>query len=719
MLKLTFVRPLAILAVIGSAVISPSSTRGLLAADASPNVIFILCDDLGWGDLGVSHQNDSTHDKKFSTPHLDAMARGGAILRNHYCPAPVCAPSRASLLLGTHQGHCDVRDNQFDKELPDNHTLATVMKSAGYATALIGKYGLQGQTSDNKEASGGGPDQWPGYPTKRGFDEFLGYVRHVDGHVHYPAHEWPLGDSPNHRSPKEVWHNDQEISGKLDRCYTTDLFTAYAKHWIEKQTTIQKKPFFLYLAYDTPHAALQVPTSAYPDGGGLDGGLQWTGEEGRMINTARGEIDSYRYPEYTDRGWTDVEERFSTMVRRIDDCVGDLLQTLKELGIDDNTLVVFTSDNGPHQEAYLAKAHYDPASFQSYGPFDGIKRDTWEGGIRVPTLAWWPSKIPAGTVDASPSQFHDWMATMADVAGQPTPAVCDGVSLLPTITGTSDRRPSTVYVEYDQNGSTPKYEDFEKRKRGSPRKQMQVIMQDGYKGIRTDIKNAKSPFEIYDLQNDPGESKNLAGTDEAMKALQTKMQNRVLRLRRVNASAQRPYDNEPMPALDLTTEANKSPFEPGILVKTKVGKFQSVPNFDSLSSSNDSSPVVIVISRPNPQSYLDSQPARDAAYEFMGYLKIPTTGNMTFEFDSVTPAVVRVHEAILFDNDFNHQPGQSMKTSLSLEAGWHPFTITLVGAETEIPDMKALWNLSGRCESDPDTDVVAAGWVFPRSKSNR
>ena len=420
-----------------------------------PNIIFILADDLGWGDLGVLHQNNSTHERKHKTPFLDQMAADGMQLRAHYCPAPVCAPSRASLLTGVHQGHATIRNNQFDKMLPSNHTLGTVMQAAGYRTALIGKYGLQGKDQGTDAAT------WPAYPTKRGFDEFFGYVAHVDGHMHYPADEWPLGDSEIHQAKKDVWWNDREVSAGLQKCYTTDLFTARSKHWIaEHRNTNPDQPFFLLLTYDTPHAALQVPTGAYPEGKGLGGGVQWLGKQGLMINTATGEIDSYRHPDYVDHGWSDVEERFATMVRRIDNAVGDLLQTLKDLGIAENTLVVFTSDNGPHLESYLASAKYNADSFQSYGPFDGTKRDTWEGGIRMPTLAWWPKHIAAGEINNRASQFHDWMPTMAELGGVAAPARTDGVSLVPSLTGEGEQRESTIYVEYAQSESTQSYADF-------------------------------------------------------------------------------------------------------------------------------------------------------------------------------------------------------------------------------------------------------------------
>ena len=200
------------------------------AATPRPNIIFILCDDLGFGDIGPTYQNQraAKNDRSlpaFATPQLSQFAAEGVQLRNHYCAAPVCAPSRASLLLGVTQGHANVRDNQFDKALANNHTLATVLKQAGYATAAIGKYGLQGRgdgkpslpTDTKTETSGGTAASWPAYPTKRGFDFYFGYVRHIDGHFHYPKED-----------KREIWENDREVSDGLDLCYTADLFTARA-----------------------------------------------------------------------------------------------------------------------------------------------------------------------------------------------------------------------------------------------------------------------------------------------------------------------------------------------------------------------------------------------------------------------------------------------------------------------------------------------------------
>ncbi|MFK7770167.1 MAG: arylsulfatase, partial [Mariniblastus sp.] len=622
---------------------SAASIAGENSESKKPNIIFILTDDLGWGDLGVLHQNESKHDRTHKTPFLDQMAADGMQLRAHYCPAPVCAPSRSSLLTGVHQGHAVIRNNQFDKSLENNHTLGTVMKSAGYDTVMIGKYGLQGLKADS-------PETWTGYPTKRGFDEFYGYVRHRDGHVHYPADEWAMANSEGHRNGAEVWWNDKEVSSGLQKCYTTDLFTAKSKQWIaDHQTKKPETPFFLCLTYDTPHAALQVPTVEYPEGKGLKGGLQWIGEPGKMINTAVGEIDSYRHPDYADQKWTDVEIRFATMVRRIDNAVGDLLQTLVDLGIEENTMVVFTSDNGPHHESYINKVNYEASSFQSYGPFDGTKRDTWEGGIRMPTLVWWPKNIPAGKINNQPSQFHDWMTTMAAVAGISAPARADGVSLVPSLTGKGEQSASTIYIEYAQNGRTKPYPDFMRSRQKKKRGEMQVIHVDGFKGIRTDTKSHATPFEIYDLNADPGEENNLAGSSEKFETLQQKMLDRVLRLRIKNDSAKRPYDNEMIPGYETIAG-----IEPGDIKQRNFhGAFPHVPKVDSLE------PAYTTLTRTHPKAItigLSTTAEKPGAIEFETVLMIETAGQYELSFNCPTKGFVRVHEAGVLDADFGYKP---------------------------------------------------------------
>ena len=222
-----------------------------------PNIIFILCDDLGYGDIGVFYQNERAAQHNpgvpfFITPHIDTLARDGVKLQQHYCAAPVCAPSRASLLTGLTQGHANIRDNQFDKALADTHTLGTVLQQAGYATAAVGKWGLQGsaKAGGTEADEEGSAARWPAYPTKRGFDFYFGYVRHKDGHFHYPKED-----------KREVWENNREVSAGLDLCYTTDLFTARAKKWIADHTATHRRATVLPVSR-LRHAARQVAESA-------------------------------------------------------------------------------------------------------------------------------------------------------------------------------------------------------------------------------------------------------------------------------------------------------------------------------------------------------------------------------------------------------------------------------------------------------------------------
>ncbi len=634
-----------------------------------PNIIFILCDDLGYGDIGVFYQNQRAAEDNlgvpfFITPHIDTLARDGAKLPQHYCAAPVCAPSRASLLTGLTQGHASIRDNQFDKALPDTHTLGTVLRQAGYATAAVGKWGLQGsakRASAETNEKGSVPG-WPAYPTKRGFDFYFGYVRHQDGHFHYPKED-----------KREVWEGDREVSADLDLCYTTDLFTARAKKWITDQTAARpQQPFFLYLAYDTPHAKLQNPPCAYPTGGGLQGGVQWTGKPGAMINTAKGTMDGWMHPDYANSTWDndhdpstpampwpDVQKRYANDVRRIDDCVGDLLQLLKDLQIDDNTFVVFTSDNGPSIESYLKEA-YRPTFFRGFGPFDGIKRDTLEGGEREPTLVRWPRGIPAGSVDDHPSGQWDWLATFADLAGMPPLAASDGVSLLPSLTGRGQQTPSTLYVEYFNNARTPGFEEFAPFHRGQLRGQMQAIYLDGYKGIRYRVKSADDDFGIFDLSRDPQESHNLAG-DSKFAALQSAMKARVLQVRKANASAKRPYDEALVPSV-----ANPPAGEPGVGWSLFHGEWPWMPDFRTLTpeSSGKSKQIELTLAP-------DDKPF---GVVFYGYFVAADDGEYTFTVETDTGAMLFLHDIRVIDEPMKSSTGE-FSGSVRLQAGWHPLRL--------------------------------------------
>ncbi|MEP6667971.1 MAG: sulfatase-like hydrolase/transferase [Chthoniobacter sp.] len=665
-----------------------------------PNIVFVLVDDLGWGDLGVFYQNQrrAANDRSqpwHSTPHLDAMAAQGLQLRDHYCSAPVCAPSRASLLLGVHQGHANVRDNQFDKALENNHTLATVLKGAGYATAAIGKWGLQGGPAEKDPAAAkAGPAQWAGFPTKRGFDYYYGYIRHGDGHAHYPKEDG-----------KQVWDMEREVSADLAGCYTADLFTARAKKWITDQhATHPGQPFMCYLALDTPHAKIQYPPGPYPAGGGVKGGVQWLGTAGRMINTADGKPDSWCHPEYAnatwdddhdaatpEKPWPDVDRRYATAVRRIDDCVGDVLQLLKDLGIDDHTLVVFTSDNGVSMESYLPEP-FTPQFFRSFGPFDGIKRDCWEGGVHVGALARWPGFIPAGSLSREPSAHYDWLATFAELAGVPIPARADGVSLVPTLRGQEQKRTAPIYVEYFVKGKTPGYPEFLPGHRSRQRNQMQAIRVGDFMGVRYDIRTAADPFEIYNVVTDPQEATNLADSSSEYAALQRQLHDIVPSIRRPNASAARPYDSELQPAVKPASTT------PGVEWRAFAQASPWVPRVDGMTPTAQGT---------SPRPDLDVSPrANDVALLFTGYIEVPEDGEYRFHVTADTGALLRIHDATVIDADFGYPPGAEVTGAVRLQAGRHPFRFYYARRQAGVPGLTWQWSRN----DGPKQDVPATAF---------
>ncbi|MCB0629084.1 MAG: sulfatase-like hydrolase/transferase [Saprospiraceae bacterium] len=654
---------------------------------SQPNIIFILVDDMGWGDLGVFWQNlrktNNDHSEPWqSTPALDALAAKGAMLTSHYCSAPVCAPSRASLLLGVSQGHANVRDNQFDKALQDTYTLGSVMQGAGYHTAAIGKWGLQGK--------GEGPD-WPAHPLNRGFDYYLGYIRHRDGHEHYPK-------EGIYRDKKEVWENRTDISPGLDKCLTTDLWTASAKRYITQrvQDVDDSQPFFLYLAYDVPHAVLELPTQKYPDGGGLKGGLQWTGRSGQMINTASGEPDSYIYPEYRNRTWDDDKnpntaevpwpetyQRYATACRRIDEGIGDLMQLLQDLDIDDNTLVVFSSDNGPSKESYLPKGYVpnEPTFFNSFGPFDGIKRDLWEGGVRVPTIACWPARIPAGQVFNEPSAMYDWLPTITDAAGLLAPVRTDGVSLLPLLSGTGEYPDRTIYIEYFNNQKTPDYDEFDPAHRSRLRSQMQKIRIGDFAGVRYNIQSADDDFEIYNVVTDQQETTNLAG-QPAFRSMQAMMKEKVLQMRMPDEEAKRPYDST------LVAGVIPRQLRQGLQKSFYKGKFPWLAEPQGLTSNQETITKDLVAG------------SAKGVYVLEGFIRVPEDGRYTFSFRADGPFLIRLHEAQLLDGSYKHQASEEERSEVALQAGFHPIRIYYLQETGGQPMLKFKWKGPGMEEKE-------------------
>ena len=687
----------------GWAVAAPAPPR--------PNILFILVDDLGWGDLGVFHQNRRAREGKaaIQTPALDRMAAEGIQLCRHYAGSPVCAPSRASLFSGVHQGHARVvRDNTFDMPLEDCLTLPAMLKEAGYATALIGKWGIGGGTE-----SGGNPGESTAFPDKRGFDYFFGHLDHIGAHRHYAADD--PADRRSQTGTNVIWDLHDNITKSCTNSYSTDLFTARAKKWIvDHRKTSKNKPFFLALTFTAPHSALEVPTQAYPAGGGLKGGLQWLGKKGELINTANGVRNSYVYPQYASRNWPDGAKKHASMIARIDEAVGDLLKLLSDLNIDKNTIVVFTSDNGPHNEGSFIGPTQDPNFFESYGPFDGIKRDTWEAGIRVPAIVRWPAAIPAGRVSHVPSQFHDWMATFAEAGRMPVPAKTDGVSILPSLTGKGKQKPGVLYVEYNVKGQTPNYKNFLPEHRNAPRLQQQIIYSGKYKGVRQNIRSHDDPFQIYDIEKDHKESRNLADTAEGRRYGEY-FKNRVLQLRRIydyhnsvrGCLAGRPYDSVPVPP-SVVNEGASGKLEFRLLSEKAcpwVPKPEAVRGYESFAVEETSGCLVPgTVSKPS------------FCGEWKGFLRIPETGVYTFfletDANAGSKAFVRLHDMQLVDADFHYKPGsrassssaagttectpETGKKGVPLAAGLHPVSIGYVhGAGASKAGVKLLWSRNG------------------------
>jgi arylsulfatase A-like enzyme len=436
----------------------------LRAADR-PNIIFILADDLGYGDLGCYGQ------QLIQTPHLDRMAAEGMRFPQFYAGAPVCAPSRAVLMTGRHIGHVSVRGNAAGKNPTvessrpqtlsrDEPTIAEVLQQAGYATGLIGKWGL-GELGSGSE------------PTRRGFDHFFGYLNQHHAHNYYPAF-LTRNDSPiglKNEVPGEGLFGVGYASKKVE--YTADLFADEAARWITQQ---KSAPFFLYLALTLPHANNEAA-------GALGDGQ---------------EIPDYG--SYAAREWTNPNKGQAAMITRMDAQIGALFAQLKILGLDEKTLVFFSSDNGPHREG-----GNDPTLFRASGGLRGLKRDLYEGGIRVPFLARWPGKIAPGITSTHVGYFGDVMATVAELAGANLPTGLDSLSFAPTLLGQPQRKHDALYWEFHEGGT-----------------KQAMLLDQRWKGVRL---RPGAPLEVYDLNTDPGESRDLREAQpEIARRLETLLQ---------------------------------------------------------------------------------------------------------------------------------------------------------------------------------------------------
>jgi arylsulfatase A len=431
--------------------ILPVNSAGQQTNAAPPNIIFILADDLGYGDLGCYGQ------KLIQTPNLDAMAKQGMRFTQFYAGTAVCAPSRSSLLTGQHTGHTPIRGNKgVEPEgqwpIPDSAvTIAEVLKKAGYTTGDFGKWGL-------------GPVASPGDPVKQGFDHFYGYNCQSLAHNYYPDH---------------LWENDTRINfaantpGKFAD-YSADLIQQKALAFIKNQ---KNKPFFLYLSYTLPHASLQGPKDSL-----YQKYKKLFKEEEQPVPDDGSNGKGYAPHSYP-------RAAYAAMVSRLDAYVGQVLQKLREYGIDKNTLVIFSSDNGPHKEG-----GNDPAYFKSSGPLRGIKRDLYEGGIREPMIAWWPGKVKAGSTSDYTGAFWDFLPTFAELAKQPQPAGIDGISIVPALMGQKNAPVHPwLYWEFHEQGGK------------------QAVRMGKWKGVKLNAASEPDgPIELYDLQNDIGEKNNVA-----------------------------------------------------------------------------------------------------------------------------------------------------------------------------------------------------------------
>lgn len=421
---------------------------GMASASAAPadkpNVIFILADDLGYGDLSCLGQ------KHFETPNIDALAARGIRFTNHYSGNTVCAPSRCSLLTGMHMGHSAVRgnaelENEGQQPMPaDTYTVAQHFKKAGYATGVFGKWGL-GMTGTTSA------------PLNVGFDRFYGYNCQRLAHCYYPAWLW----SDNER--EFLWGNVSSFSND------------YAPDFIHKETLKfirenKDHPFFCYYALVQPHADMVAPE--------------------KYMKKFRGKfLPELNYEEDYYMGQPEGHAAFAAMVNILDEYVGDVVAELEKLGIADNTLIVFSSDNGAHEEGGA-----DPEYFDSNGVYKGFKRDLYDGGIHVPLIAAWPGKIKENVVSEHISAFWDFLPTMAELIDVPLSHKVDGISYLPTLLGKSgQKKHEYLYWEF------------------TPRGGRKAIRKGNWKGVLYGIeKNANAALELYDLSKDPGETKNLA-----------------------------------------------------------------------------------------------------------------------------------------------------------------------------------------------------------------
>ena len=415
-----------------------------VGSTARPNIIYIMADDLGYGDLGCYGQ------RMIRTPNIDRLAQQGIRFTDHYAGSTVCAPSRCCLMTGLHTGHAYIRGNREVKPMgqeplpEDTVTVARLLQGAGYRTGLCGKWGLGGPGSD-------------GHPNRQGFDYFFGYLGQRHAHNYYPEYLFendrkvPLQGNVM----PEPKRGDGAGEAEVKQTYSHDIIGGKALDFIRDNSA---GPFFLYFSPTIPHANNEAG----------DHGMEVPGQG-----------------QYAGQDWPEQQKNLAAMVSRLDRDVGRLLDLLDELGIAGNTVVLFTSDNGPHREG-----GNDPAFFDSNGPLRGIKRDLYEGGIRVPLIARWPGRIEAGSTADHPSAFWDFLPTACEIAGLTAPRDIDGISYLPAMTGGEQREHDYLYWEFHERDATS-----------------QAVRSGNWKAVRH---GPSAATELYDLQTDPGERNDIA-----------------------------------------------------------------------------------------------------------------------------------------------------------------------------------------------------------------
>jgi len=483
-------------------------------AHPPPNVVYILADDLGYAELGSYGQ------EKIKTPNIDQLALEGMRFTQHYSGNTVCAPSRAVLMTGKHPGHAHIRANlkatlptelqqrygmdfQGQEAIPDSEvTIAELLKQQGYATAAIGKWGL-------------GHFGTSGDPNRQGFDLFFGYNDQAHAHSFYPAYLWrngvkvPLENDPpvpgHAKFPQDADPDDPASYASFKGSdYSADHMIEEALGFIRKN---QSGPFFLYFPSTIPHLALHIPD-----------------EE---LEPYLGKWEETPYSRDSGKGYTAHQTpraAYAAMISRLDRDLGRIMQELKARGLDDNTLVIFSSDNGTSH----LRQEVDYEFFESVGPLRGLKASLYEGGIRVPMIARWPGKIEASTTSDHLSAFWDVLPTMAEVAGANPPQDIDGISFLPTLLGKSENqlKHDFLYWEFTSNGG------------------QQAVRMGDWKAVRQDLLNDDNPdplkIELYDLATDIGETTDLA----------SKHPNIVRQMEAIMTSEHTPSELFPMPPLD-------------------------------------------------------------------------------------------------------------------------------------------------------------------------